>query len=103
MGQSDVLTVLLTGRAEGRYAELIQRMVKAKGLDFDVMGLKPLTGPSNEKFNSTMHFKQAFLTKLLQTYNKAEEMKIYEDRPKQYTYPFSFVASSLTFLQRHCT
>ncbi|KAL9081588.1 MAG: hypothetical protein Q9159_007236, partial [Coniocarpon cinnabarinum] len=82
MEQQTVLTVLLTGRAEGRFAELIQRMVKSKGLDFDLIGLKPLTGPSDEKFGSTMIFKQAFLTKLVQTYSHAEEMKIYEDRPK---------------------
>ena len=84
MEQQDSLAILVTGRAESKFAELIQRMVKAKGLEFDMVVLKPMAGLSNERFETTMKFKQAFLTKLIQTYTKAQEMKIYEDRPRQY-------------------
>ena len=82
MQQKDVVTVLLTGRAEENFGELIQRMVASKGLKFDMVGLKPAAGPSNQKFSSTMLFKQEFLTSLMETYKKAEEIRIYEDRPR---------------------
>ena len=41
--QKDALCVLLTGRSERGFAELIQKMVNAKGLEFDMAGLKPQT------------------------------------------------------------
>lgn len=44
--------------------------------------LKPDTGPAGQKFNSTMLFKQEFLKETIFTYSTAEEIKIYEDRPK---------------------
>jgi hypothetical protein len=80
--QKDSLTVLLTGRSESGFSDLIKRMVTAKKLNFDMISLKPAVGPNNEKFNSTMHFKQEFLKALMETYSKAEEIRIYEDRPK---------------------
>jgi len=83
MEQNDALCVLLTGRAEGRFGDLIKRIVKAKGLEFDLVCLKPEVGPSNQRFSSTMLFKQAFLADLIRTYRDAEEFRIYEDRPKQ--------------------
>ncbi len=76
------MTVLLTGRAEAGFGDLIQRMVGSRGLEFDMVGLKPAVGPSNQKFSSTMAFKQEFLTALMETYKKAEEIRIYEDRPR---------------------
>ena len=82
MQQKDAMTVLLTGRAEGNFGELIKRIVGSKGLEFDMVGLKPAAGPSNQKFSSTMAFKQEFLTSLMETYKKAEEIRIYEDRPR---------------------
>ena len=82
MQQKDAVTVLLTGRAEGNFGALVQRMVGSKGLEFDLVGLKPAAGPNNQKFSSTMVFKQEFLTSLMETYNKAEEIRIYEDRPR---------------------
>ena len=80
--QPDALTVLLTGRSESGFSELIKRMAKAKGLDFDLVSLKPAVGPNNERFSSTMHFKQMFLKALMETYKQAEEIRIYEDRVK---------------------
>ncbi|GJN71546.1 hypothetical protein PLIIFM63780_006119 [Purpureocillium lilacinum] len=80
--QPDALCVLLTGRSESGFAELVKRMVAAKGLDFDIVGLKPQVSPTNQKFQSTMHFKQLFLNALMETYKQASVIKVYEDRPK---------------------
>jgi hypothetical protein len=82
MEQKDALTVLLTGRAEPAFAELINKMVTAKGLEFDLMSLKPVSGPNHERFSSTMNFKQAFLESLTETYKNADEIRVYEDRPR---------------------
>ncbi|KAF5022881.1 hypothetical protein F66182_5073 [Fusarium sp. NRRL 66182] len=82
MNQKDALCVLLTGRSERGFADLIKKMVTAKGLEFDMIGLKPAVSPTNQKFQSTMHFKQLFLEALIETYKQAEEIRVYEDRPK---------------------
>ncbi|KAF7546788.1 hypothetical protein G7Z17_g8173 [Cylindrodendrum hubeiense] len=80
--QKDALCVLLTGRSEKGFADLVRKMVKAKDLDFDMVGLKPRVSPSNQRFQSTMHFKQLFLEALMETYKNAEDIRVYEDRPK---------------------
>jgi hypothetical protein len=82
MQQKDALTVLLTGRSESGFSELLLRMVASRNLEFDLMGLKPAVGPDNQKFGSTMKFKQQFLTCLVETYKNAEDIRVYEDRPK---------------------
>lgn len=84
MEEDDALTVLLTGRAEDNFADLIKRIVASKNLSFDMISLKPATGPNNQRFSSTMNFKQVFLEDLVYTYKDATELKVYEDRPKQY-------------------
>jgi uncharacterized membrane protein YgcG len=80
--QPDALCVLLTGRSEHGFGELVKRMVASKGLEFDMVSLKPKVSPTNQRFSSTMQFKQLFLTALVETYTKANEIKVYEDRPK---------------------
>ncbi|KAI1807446.1 hypothetical protein F4811DRAFT_559763 [Daldinia bambusicola] len=85
MKQNDALCVLLTGRSEHGFSQLIKRIVASKGLEFDLIGLKPSVGPNNERFSSTMVFKQAFLRTVLGTYRAASEIRIYEDRPKHVT------------------
>lgn len=80
--QKDALCVLLTGRSERGFADLIKKMVTSKGLDFDMVGLKPQVSPTNQRFQSTMHFKQLFLEALMETYKEAEDIRVYEDRPK---------------------
>lgn len=80
--QDDTLSVLLTGRGERKFSELIQRIAKSRDLKFDMFMLKPAVGPSNETFSSTMAFKQQFLSALMNTYREADEIRIYEDRPK---------------------
>ncbi|KAI1435852.1 hypothetical protein GGR50DRAFT_686789 [Xylaria sp. CBS 124048] len=82
MQQKDALCVLLTGRSENGFSELIKRIVKSKGLEFDMIGLKPEVGPNSERFKSTMLFKQAFLKSVIETYKYAQEIRIYEDRIK---------------------
>lgn len=82
MKQDDALCVLLTGRSEQDFSPLIKRIVKSKGLDFDMVGLKPAVGPNNERFRDTMNFKQVFIRSLLATYAHVDEIRIYEDRPR---------------------
>ncbi|KAI4759191.1 hypothetical protein E4T52_08578 [Aureobasidium sp. EXF-3400] len=82
MEQKDALTVLLTGRNERGFADLVTRMFRAKKLEFDMVCLKPAVGPSGQRFSSTMLFKQDLLRDLVCTYSDAEEIRIYEDRPK---------------------
>lgn len=84
MEQSDALTVLLTGRGEKNFSNIINRMVKSKKLEFDLICLKPQAGPNNQNFASTMKYKQALLSDLLYTYKDADEIRIYEDRQVQY-------------------
>ena len=83
MKQKDALTVLLTGRSEAGFADLIKRMVASQKLEFDLIGLKPEVGPNSQRFATTMRFKQAFLKDLILTYDEAEEIRVYEDRVKQ--------------------
>ncbi|KAJ9624140.1 hypothetical protein H2203_005590 [Taxawa tesnikishii (nom. ined.)] len=82
MEQKDALTVLLTGRKESAFADLVTRMVTAKKLEFDMVCLKPAVGPNNQKITTTMSFKQDLLRDLVFTYTEASEVRIYEDRPK---------------------
>lgn len=82
MKQKDALCVLLTGRSESNFGELVKRIVASRNLDFDMVSLKPAVGPGGERFDSTMHFKQVFLRRLMETYKGADEIRIYEDRPK---------------------
>lgn len=80
--QKDALTILLTGRAEHNFADLIRRIVASKKLPFDMICLKPQSGPNNQKFGSTMLYKQTLLKDIVHTYKDADEIRIYEDRPK---------------------
>lgn len=83
MEQKDAVNVLLTGRSEKGFAELVQRILHSKRLQFDLVCLKPMVGPANQKFASTGKFKLAFLEELMRTYHGAGEIRIYEDREKQ--------------------
>ncbi|SLM37011.1 Protein of unknown function DUF2410 [Lasallia pustulata] len=82
MQQKDALTVLLTGRGEHNFADLVKRIVASKKLQFDMVCLKPRVGPNNQRFPSTMLFKKALLEDIVYTYKDAEEIRVYEDRPK---------------------
>ncbi|KAM0261294.1 hypothetical protein ACHAQJ_002325 [Trichoderma viride] len=82
MKQPDALCVLLTGRSEHGFGDLIKKMVTSKELEFDMVSLKPRVSPSNQSFQNTMHFKQLFFEALMETYRDAVEIKVYEDRPR---------------------
>ncbi|CAD0085293.1 unnamed protein product [Aureobasidium mustum] len=96
MNQKDALTVLLTGRNERGFADLVTRMFRAKKLEFDMVCLKPAVGPSGQRFSSTMLFKQDLLRDLVCTYSDAEEIRIYEDRPKHIPRLLRYLQSLLT-------
>lgn len=98
--QNDALTVLLTGRGEHNFADLIKRIVASKNLSFDMICLKPQAGPNNERFRSTMMYKQAILEDLVHTYKDADEIRIYEDRPKQYA-AFQITLYAILRLYQH--
>ncbi|KKK22235.1 hypothetical protein P175DRAFT_0487004 [Aspergillus ochraceoroseus IBT 24754] len=80
--QKDALTVLLTGRSEAGFSEILKRIVASKKLEFDLVCLKPEVGPNSERFSTTMVFKQTFLEDLILTYEQADEIRVYEDRVK---------------------
>ncbi|EED12424.1 conserved hypothetical protein [Talaromyces stipitatus ATCC 10500] len=82
MKQKDALTVLLTGRGEDNFTDIIKRIVGSRKLDFDLICLKPEVGPNGQQFASTLVFKQTFLESLVSTYSHAEEIRVYEDRIK---------------------
>lgn len=94
MQQKDALTVLLTGRGEHNFADLVKRIAASKKLQFDMVCLKPRVGPNNQRFSSTMNFKQALLEDIVYTYKEADEIRVYEDRPKQYTSHARRISSS---------
>jgi len=75
MLQKDALTVLLTGRSVKGFAALIERIVKSKGLQFNMIVLKPETMPSGHEPESTISFKRVFLEELLDTYREAQELR----------------------------
>ncbi|KAF2827284.1 hypothetical protein CC86DRAFT_369455 [Ophiobolus disseminans] len=82
MQQKDAISVLLTGRGESNFSDLIKRIARSKKLDFDMVCLKPATGPAGQRFRSTMDFKQELLKDIVYTYKDAEEIRVYEDRVK---------------------
>ncbi|KAL7619580.1 hypothetical protein AAE478_010121 [Parahypoxylon ruwenzoriense] len=85
MEQKDAVAVLLTGRSEQGFYNLIKRIVASKGLEFDLVALKPAVGPNDERFRNTIDFKQIFMKALMETYKEAKEIRIYEDRAKHVT------------------
>lgn len=75
MQQKDVLKVLMTGRKVAGFAPLIQRMVKSKGLEFDLIVLKPEVMPSGQEPETTVTYKCVFLQEMLDTYTEATEIR----------------------------
>ena len=94
------MTILLTGRSESGFSNTIKRMAAAKKLEFDMLCLKPNVSPHGQRFASTMLFKQALLKDILLTYKEIEELKIYEDRAKQYA-KLAVTRLSLLTISKH--
>lgn len=75
--QPDVLKVLLTGRGV-QLADDLQRLVASRGLDFNVIALKPLK--CIKAAMSTIEFKFRFIEDVVVQCPLAERVTIYEDR-----------------------
>jgi hypothetical protein len=72
-----VLTVLLTGRST-LYADILTRILDSRGLNFNLVVLKPKRARGVE--NSTLTFKYAFIDDVLRLGESIEEVEVYEDR-----------------------
>jgi len=81
IASEDTLTILLTGRSEAKFQELISRILRSKGLSFDLICLKPTVMPNNIQVTSTMQYKNELLKSLIYTYKRAQTIRIWEDRP----------------------
>jgi len=77
ISRKDVLTVLLSGRSESKFPDLILRIVKSKGLEFDLVCLKPAVTPSNVQVRTTMQYKIEFLKSIVYTYKHAGEITVF--------------------------
>lgn len=75
LADPSVLTVLLTGRQEEGFKDLISTIVKAKGLNFDVLFLR--TGD----FTNTLEFKKFCIQSLLKKFTECKHISLYDDRP----------------------
>src|SRR5690606_13885969 len=78
MSQKDTLAVLLTGRSVAGFSKLIMQILTAKKLEFDMVCLKPSTGPSGESFASTKDFKTKLLSDIMDTYVHTDELTCVE-------------------------
>ncbi|KAG1459311.1 hypothetical protein G6F46_007744 [Rhizopus delemar] len=93
------MTVVLTGRRHNPFSPLVPTMLEAKGLKFDLIGLRPdpeavseyrwkVDGRNKELnynlsasvFQSTMHFKQCFLVNILHHVPTIKEITMWDDR-----------------------
>lgn len=74
MADPQSLTVLLTGRNES-FRSLVTRMVKAKGLEFDLIHLR------SSNYSDTITFKTDIITGLFGKYPDIVSFVVYEDRP----------------------
>ena len=95
------MAVVLTGRRSRPFQKLIGAMLRAKSLDFDLMGLRPdpdsneagrwTLSPQGDKveyhnvesvFASTMNFKKAFLLNILKSVPSIRHVTMWDDRAK---------------------
>lgn len=94
----NIMTVVLTGRRYHPFHHLIPLMLSAKGLVFDVIGLRPdpehvskdyhwkidygqvCYNLSPSVFDSTIHFKSCFILNLLHNIPSIENVTMWDDR-----------------------
>ncbi|KAI9253670.1 hypothetical protein EDC94DRAFT_546394 [Helicostylum pulchrum] len=85
------MTVLLTGRRYHPFHQLIESVLAAKGLRFDVVGLRPDPAQVFEQnqfmfnfepnvFATTMEFKTCFLVQMLQNVPTLKNIVMWDDR-----------------------
>lgn len=79
----DTLSVLMTGRSQAKFSDLIVKILNAKGLHFDLTVLKPEVTPTAQIVVDTAMFKCEFFREVMSTYSDARHLIIFEDRAKQ--------------------
>ncbi|KAG2187546.1 hypothetical protein INT44_005235 [Umbelopsis vinacea] len=87
---SNKLTVMLTGRRVHPFGKIITSMLEAKGLQFDIVALRPdpvdlieegtLFNSGIQAFNNTMEFKKTFLLDVMQREPSLRRIVMYDDR-----------------------
>ncbi|RUS16352.1 hypothetical protein BC937DRAFT_91313 [Endogone sp. FLAS-F59071] len=83
MEDADTMTVLLTGRRYHPFHAIVPEILSAKGLQFDLLGLRPdpkVPDGGSDVLGVTVEFKLAFLTNLLLTFPTLREVRMWEDR-----------------------
>ncbi|SAL99595.1 hypothetical protein [Absidia glauca] len=92
-----VMTVVLTGRRTVPFLPLISRMLASKGLDFDLVGLRPdptqeshddhvnnntphRTYGASSVFKNTLDFKTSFILNLLHNIPSLSKVNMWDDR-----------------------
>lgn len=92
-----VMTVVLTGRRTVPFLPLISRMLASKGLDFDLVGLRPdptqeshddhvknnqphRTYGASSVFKNTLDFKTSFILNLLHNIPSLNKVNMWDDR-----------------------
>lgn len=77
------LTVLLTGRRVHPFYDLVSKMIKSQGLEFDMVCLRPDPEEPHgaSVFDSTMDYKLSFLLHLLHTVPTLQSVDMWDDRP----------------------
>lgn len=70
-----VLTVLLSGRNEESFKDLISTMVQAKGLNFDILLFR------TSEFTNTLDFKKSCIENMLKRLTSCKYISLYDDRP----------------------
>jgi hypothetical protein len=89
----NIMTVLLTGRRYYPFHDKMDQILRSKGLEFDVIGLRPdpdSDGPDHptglmfnkepDIFETTMDFKTSFIVHLLHSHPTLEEIVMWDDR-----------------------
>jgi hypothetical protein len=86
------LSVMLTGRRVHPFAQVIPNILESKGLEFDIVALRPdpititdhgtIYNSGVQAFNNTMDFKKTFILDLLKREPSIRRLVMYDDRIK---------------------
>lgn len=90
IGDSNKLSVMLTGRRVHPFGKIITSMLESKGLYFDIVALRPdpidiveegtLFNSGVQAFSNTMDFKKIFLLDVLERQPSLRRLVMYDDR-----------------------
>jgi hypothetical protein len=89
------ITIMLTGRRFQPFGQIIPQMLESKGLEFDIVALRPdpedmiengtVFNSAPSVFQSTMDFKKAFIMDVLTRVPSIRTMVMYDDRKHHVT------------------